>query len=189
MTSQQRPEPALPPEALTSDPNAAYLPGLQQQRQRPEGPVLPRPVMLGASLLGGVVLGILGTLLHGNIWMIGEVDSGVVLPWGAALGLLILLLGMMWAGTTARSLVEPTLLGITAFTVATVAYLWPGPDQLVVPYSPLAFEALPGPVIASLVWWLGCAAVTIAAMLLVKWVLVADAARARGPQLPARPVD
>ena len=145
--------------------------------------------MLGISLLCGVVLGILGTLLHGNIWMLGEVDSGVVLPWGAALGLLILLLGMVWAGTTARSLADPTLMGVAAFTVATAAYLWPGPDQLVVPYSPLAFETLPGPVIASLVWWLGCAGVTIAAMLLVKWVLVADAAGSRGPQHPAGPVD
>ncbi|WP_150460704.1 hypothetical protein [Nesterenkonia ebinurensis] len=189
MTSQQSSHQAHQQPLPAGDPNPASLHGVQQQRPRPEGPMLPRAVILGISLFCGVVLGILGTLLHGSIWMIGEVDSGLVIPWGAALGLLILLLGLVWVGTTSRSLAEPTLMGTATFTVATIAYLWPGPDQLVVPYSPVAFETLPGPVIASLVWWLGCAVTTIIGMLIVKWVLVADAARSSRKPPAAGPVD
>lgn len=135
---------------------------------------MPRSVLLGICFASGVVLGVLGTVLHGNILVIGEVGSGVVVPWGAAAALLILLLALLWAGTTGRSLLEPLVLGGTAFTVATIAYLWPGPDQLVVPYSPLAMETLPGPVIASLVWWLGAGAVTLVSMLISSWILAKD---------------
>ncbi|TLP75832.1 hypothetical protein [Nesterenkonia sphaerica] len=135
---------------------------------------MPRPVLLGICFASGVVLGVLGTVLHGNILVIGEVGSGVVVPWGAAAALLILLLALLWAGTTGRSLLEPLVLGGTAFTVATIAYLWPGPDQLVVPYSPLAMETLPGPVIASLVWWLGAGVVTLVSMLISSWILAKD---------------
>lgn len=138
---------------------------------------MPRSVLLGICFATGIIAGVLGTALHGNIWIIGAIESGVVVPWGAALGLLILLLALLWAGTTARSLTEPMVLGSTAFTVATAAYMWPGADQLVVPYSQVAFNALPGPVIASLVWWLGSALVTIVGLVIVKWVLVADSAR------------
>lgn len=136
-----------------------------------------RSVLYGICFAAGVIVGILGTMLHGNIWLIGEVDSGVVLPWGAALALLLLLLSMLWAGTTARSLTAPLLVGASAFTVATAAYIWPGPDQLVVPFSTVTFETLPGPVIASLVWWLGSAGVALLGLVLVKWVLVADTAQ------------
>ncbi|GAA4828942.1 hypothetical protein [Garicola koreensis] len=138
---------------------------------------MPRPVLLGICFAAGIIIGIIGTALHGNIWVIGEAQSGAVLPWGAALALLILLLGLLWAGTTARSLTEPLLLGATVFSVASIAYIWPGPDQLVVPYSSAAFQSLPGPVIASLLWWLGSAAITLVGLILVKWVLAADAAR------------
>ncbi|TLQ00267.1 hypothetical protein FEF26_01490 [Nesterenkonia salmonea] len=135
---------------------------------------MPRPVLLGICFASGVILGVLGTVLQGNIWVIGGVGSGAVVPWGAAAALLILLLALLWAGTTGRSLVEPFVMGGTAFTVATIAYLWPGPDQLVVPYSPLAMETLPGPVIASLVWWLGAGAVTLISMILSSWILSKD---------------
>jgi hypothetical protein len=135
---------------------------------------MPRPVLLGICFASGVFLGVLGTVLHGNIWVIGDAESGFVVPWGAALALLILLLALLWAGTTGRSLVEVLVMGGTAFTVATIAYLWPGPDQLVVPYSPLAMETIPGPVIASLVWWLGAGAVTLFSMLLSTWILAKD---------------
>ena len=51
---------------------------------------MPRPVLLGASFAVGIIAGILGTALHGNIWVIGDVESGLVLPWGALLSLLLL---------------------------------------------------------------------------------------------------
>lgn len=140
---------------------------------------MPRPVLLGASFAVGIIAGILGTALHGNIWVIGDVESGLVLPWGALLSLLLLLMLVLWAGTTEGSLTAPTLLGASAFTVATAAYVWPGPDQLVVPFSPLAFDTLPGPVIASLVWWLGSAGITLVGLIAVRWILTADAARTR----------
>jgi hypothetical protein len=68
-------------------------------------------------------------------------------------------------------------MGITIFTVATVAYIWPGPDQLMVPYSAEVMEVLPGPAIASLVWWLGSGIVALASMILAKWMLAREAAR------------
>lgn len=139
---------------------------------------MPRPVLLGICFAAGIIAGILGTALHGNIWIIGDVDSGLVVPWGAILSLLLLLLMLLWAGTTEGSLTAPLLLGASAFTVATAAYIWPGPDQLVVPYSAVAFDALPGPVIASLVWWLGSAGITLVGLIAVRWVLSADALRA-----------
>ncbi|WP_120004510.1 hypothetical protein [Nesterenkonia muleiensis] len=135
---------------------------------------MPRPVLLGICFASGVILGVLGTVLHGNIWVLGEPGSGAVVPWGAGVALLVLLLSLLWAGTTGRSPLEPLVMGGTAFTVATAAYLWPGPDQLVVPYSALAMETVPGPVIASLIWWLGAGAVTLISMVLVKWILVRD---------------
>ena len=137
---------------------------------------MPRSVLLGICFAAGIIAGMLGTMLHGNIWIIGAVDSGLVLPWGAVLALLLLLFAVLWAGTTARSLTAPMLVGASAFTVASVAYIWPGPDQLVVPFSAVTWDTLPGPVIASLVWWFGSAAVTILGLIAVKWILVADAA-------------
>ena len=135
---------------------------------------MPRPVLLGICFGFGAVIGVLGTALHGNIWILGEPGSAAVVPWGAAVALLILLLSLLWAGTTGRSLIEPTVMGGTVFTVATAAYLWPGADQLAVPYSALAMETLPGPVIASAVWWFGSGVVTLISMILVKWILLRD---------------
>lgn len=143
-----------------------------------------RSVLLGICFASGAILGVLGTVLHGNIWMLGDVESGLVVPWGAAVALVILLLGQVWAGMTAGRLIEPMLMGATTFTVASVAYVWQGPDQLVVPYSQIAFETLPGPVIASVLWWLGSAAVTVVAMFLIKWILMMDATRARRAGAP-----
>lgn len=133
-----------------------------------------RPALLGVCFSAGVVLGILGTVLHGNILMLGATETGTVLPWGAALALLMCLMAQLWAGLKSGSLLEPMLMGVTTFTVASIAYLWPGPDQLVVPYSPEAMELLPGPTLASVIWWLGTAAVTLVAMVLVKWIVVRD---------------
>lgn len=135
---------------------------------------MPRPVLIGICFGLGAIIGMLGTVLHGNIWILGEPGSPAVLPWGAGVALLLLLLSLLWAGTTGRSLIEPTVMGGTTFTVATAAYLWPGADQLAVPYSALAMETLPGPVIASAVWWFGSGVVTLVSMILVKWILLRD---------------
>ncbi|MDS2171247.1 hypothetical protein Q7C18_00860 [Nesterenkonia sp. CL21] len=149
-------------------------------RNRPRN----RPVLMGICFSAGAVIGVLGTAVHGNLWMLGETHSGFVIPWGAAVALLLCLLAQLWAGLRADSLLEPTLMGITTFTVATVAYLWPGPDQLMVPYSAEAMELLPGPTIASLIWWLGSAGITLVSMVLVKWILARDAAVARSRPTP-----
>ena len=52
---------------------------------------MPRPVLLGASFAVGIIAGILGTALHGNIFVSGDVDPGLVLPWRALLSRLLLL--------------------------------------------------------------------------------------------------
>ncbi|WP_146341104.1 hypothetical protein [Nesterenkonia sp. NBAIMH1] len=135
---------------------------------------MPRAGLLGACVTIGVVLGIIGTALHGNIWMVGEAGSLALVPWGVLVALGLLLAAQLWAGTTARAALEPMVMGASAFTVATAAYIWPGPDQLVIPYNELTWEAMPGPVLVSLLWWGGTAAVTAASMLLTQWVLAQD---------------
>ncbi len=107
-----------------------------------------RPVLMGVAFSVGVILGVLGTALHGNITMIGTVQDGTPILWGAGLALLIALLAQLWMGLTADSLAESTVMGITIFSVATLAYIWPGADQLMVPYSPQTMDALPGPTLA-----------------------------------------
>lgn len=145
-----------------------------------------RPVLMGVAFSLGVILAVLGTALHGNIIMIGTVDEGTPILWGAALALLICLLAQLWMGLQADSLLESTVMGITIFTVTTAAYMWWGPDQLMVPYSPETMDALPGPTLASLVWWLGSAGVALLAMVLIRWILVRDAA-SRAVQDPVQP--
>lgn len=149
-------------------------PGAPSRRRRSVSPVL-----MGVCFSAGVVLGILGTVLHGNILVLGSTESGTVIPWGALLALVMCLMAQLWAGLKSGSLAEPMVMGVTTFTVATIAYLWPGPDQLVVPYSSEAMELLPGPTLASLIWWLGAAVVTLLAMVLVKWIVVRDRASSR----------
>ncbi|MGJ9424796.1 hypothetical protein ACHABX_02995 [Nesterenkonia halotolerans] len=154
-----------------------------QDTGQPEAPARRRrsvsPVLMGVCFSAGVVLGILGTVLHGNILVLGSTETGTVVPWGALLALLMCLMAQLWAGLKSGSLAEPMVMGVTTFTVATIAYLWPGPDQLVVPYSSEAMELLPGPTLASLIWWLGAAVVTLLAMILVKWIVVRDRASSR----------
>ena len=162
------PQQQFPPGDADTEPQQSVNPTRQKPRR------MPRAVLFVICFACGVILGALGTALHGNIWVLGEPGSGAVVPWGAAVALLILLLALLWAGTTGRSLVEPLVMGASTFTVATAAYLWPGADQLMVPYSALAVETVPGPVIASLVWWLGAGVVTLVSMLLVKWILIRD---------------
>ncbi|MFD5821204.1 hypothetical protein [Nesterenkonia xinjiangensis] len=143
-----------------------------------------RPVLMGICFTGGAVIGVLGTAVHGNLWMLGETHTGFVIPWGAVVALLLSLLGQLWAGLRADSLLEPTVMGITTFTVVTIAYLWTGPDQLMVPYSAEAMQLLPGPTLASLIWWLGSAGITLVSMVLVKWILARDKAVARAAARP-----
>lgn len=154
-----------------------------QDTGQPEAPARRRrsvsPVLMAVCFSAGVVLGILGTVLHGNILVLGSTETGTVVPWGALLALLMCLMAQLWAGLKSGSLAEPMVMGVTTFTVATIAYLWPGPDQLVVSYSSEAMELLPGPTLASLIWWLGAAVVTLLAMILVKWIVVRDRASSR----------
>ena len=135
-----------------------------------------RPAVMGLVFSIGAVLGVLGTGIHGNILVLGEPGSAAVVPWGAALALLMALAAQLWAGLWAGSLVEAAVLGITVFSVASLAYVWPGPDQLMVPYSAEVMDALPGPAIASLAWWLGSGVVALASMILTKWLLAREAA-------------
>ena len=135
-----------------------------------------RPVLMGVAFSLGVILGILGTALHGNIIMIGAVESGTPILWGAGLALLITFTAQLWIGLQAGSLAESTVMGITTFTVVTLAYMWQGPDQLMVPMGAETMDALPGPTLASALWWLGSAGVALLAMILIKWILVRDVA-------------
>ncbi|GEM_PF-1472270 len=135
-----------------------------------------RPALMGVAFSVGIILGILGTALHGNIIMIGTVEDGTPILWGAGLALLIAFMAQLWIGLQVGSLAESTVMGITTFTVVTLAYMWTGPDQLMVPMSAETMDALPGPTLASALWWLGSAGVALLAMILIKWILVRDVA-------------
>ncbi|GAA3279931.1 hypothetical protein [Nesterenkonia halobia] len=141
-----------------------------------------RPVLMGLAVGIGAVLGVLGTALHAGIWVVGETQGGLVIPWGAALALLICLLAQLWIGLRADSVVESTTMGAVTFSLVTVTMVWPGADQLAVPYSAEAMEALPGPTIASLVWWFGSAGITFVSMLAVRWLIAREPLPAEGPE-------
>lgn len=141
-----------------------------------------RPVLMGLAVGIGAVLGVLGTALHAGIWVVGETQGGLVIPWGAALALLICLLAQLWIGLRADSVVESTTMGAVTFSLVTATMVWPGADQLAVPYSAEAMEALPGPTIASLVWWFGSAGITFVSMLAVRWLIAREPLPAEGPE-------
>lgn len=118
-------------------------------------PAPKRLAMLGAALGSGVGAGLLGTSLHGHAYFSG----GSVIPWGAALALLLLACVGIFVGLWARSAWAVVWCGAAAYATAGVLSLRLG-----------SFGLITGNLQGTL-WLYGIAVVTPLAALLV-WRLL-----------------
>lgn len=86
-------------------------------------------VSLVIAVVGGLLAGVLGTGVHGNIW---RVLPGLAIPWGLILALALLVSMSIWSGTTTRRMWAAALPGVLAYAVAFVlAFGRPGSPLIV----------------------------------------------------------
>ena len=118
-----------------------------------------RPLALAGSLALGVGVGLLGTVLHLQLWA----PAGTwTLPWGAVLALVLAGSTQLWWTRRAGSPVSGGLLGAVAFTAAWALQLLPGHDDLGLPWQAHLLQVLPGAMLASGLWLLGLPLVVVA---------------------------
>ena len=111
-----------------------------------------RPLALAGAVALGVGVGLLGTVLHLQLWAPTETWT---LPWGAVLALVLVGSTQLWWSRRTASPVAGGLLGAVAFTVAWALQLLPGHDDLGLPWHAHLLDALPGAMLASGLWLLG----------------------------------
>lgn len=86
------------------------------------------PVSVTVAVVCGLLAGILGTGVHGNVWRV----SGVPIPWGMLLALALLISLSIWSGTTTRRIWAAALPGVVAYAVAfALAFLRPDSPLIV----------------------------------------------------------
>ena len=140
-----------------------------------EGTTAPRtsavPGLVGAVLLG-LFAGGLGTFVHLNLWPIPDRLGppwpvvGRVLPWGAALALVMVgSLHLWWTRRTGRP-AHGALLGSVAAVFAWALWLMPGPDRLGVAWTQEIAAAHPAALLASRLWLIG---VPVVVALVAAW--------------------
>lgn len=87
------------------------------------------PVSVTVAVVCGLLAGILGTGVHGNILRLGK---GVALPWGVLLALGLLISVSVWSGTTTRRIWAAAVPGVVAYAVAfALAFLRPDSPMIV----------------------------------------------------------
>lgn len=106
-------------------------------------------------------VGLLGTVLHLQLW---APTGSWTLPWGAAAALVLAGSTQLWWSRRSDLPVAGGVLGAVAFTAAWALQVLPGPDALGIPWRPEVAAALPGAVLASLLWLLGLPAVVVAVL-------------------------
>lgn len=146
---------AAPPGPARGEPPAAARPA------RSAVEVASVPVSLVISLVSGLLAGVLGTGVHGNIW---HVAPHVWIPWGALLALGLLLSLSLWSGTTTRRVWAAAVPGVVAYAAAFVlAFGKPG-SALVVLSATSAIG------LAGLLWFGGILVITLVAVVLMgRW--------------------
>ena len=111
-----------------------------------------RTLALAGSVALGVGAGLLGTVLHLQLWA----PTGTwTLPWGAVLALVLVGSTQLWWSRRAGSAVAGGLLGAVAFTAAWALQLLPGHDDLGLPWQANLLSVMPGAMLASGLWLLG----------------------------------
>lgn len=119
------------------------------------------PVSLVISVVSGLLAGVLGTGVHGNIW---HAAPHVWIPWGAVLALGLLLSLSLWSGTTTRRIWAAAVPGVVAYATAfALAFAKPG-SALVVLSGASAIG------VAGLLWFGGILVITLVAVVLTgRW--------------------
>lgn len=119
------------------------------------------PVSMAIAVVTGLLAGILGTGVHGNIARVGE---GFVLPWGVALALALALSVSLWSGSSTRRVWAAAVAGVVTYTVAFVmAFLRPDSPLIV-----LALDSAIGRV--GIAWFGGILLTTLASVMVVsRW--------------------
>ncbi|XNZ01487.1 hypothetical protein ACL90Y_05865 [Micrococcus luteus] len=121
-----------------------------------------QPLALAVAVALGVLVGLLGTVLHLQLWA----PAGTwTLPWGAVLALVLVGSTQLWWSRRSRSTVAGGLLGAVAFTAAWALQLLPGDDDLGLPWQTNLFSVMPGATAASGLWLLGLPLVVVAVQL------------------------
>lgn len=116
--------------------------------------------LVGAVALG-VGVGLLGTVLHLQLWA----PTGTwTLPWGAALALVLVGSTQLWWSRRVAWPVAGGLLGAVAFTAAWALQLLPGHDDLGLPWHARVLEVLPGAMLASGLWLLDLPLVVVSVL-------------------------
>lgn len=141
-------------------------PDVSPQSARPAASRRPasrrRPLALAGAVALGVGVGLLGTVLHLQLWA----PTGTwTLPWGALLALVLAGSTQLWWSRRAASPVAGGLLGAVAFTVAWALQLLPGADDLGLPWHAHLFGVMPGAMLASGLWLLGLPLAVVAVQL------------------------
>ncbi|WP_144793068.1 hypothetical protein [Kocuria palustris] len=134
-----------------------------QARARGRSPVdvASVPVSAVVSVVSGLLAGILGTVVHGNILRLG---GHLWIPWGAVLALALLLSLSVWSGTTTRRIWASAVPGIVAYAAAFVL-AFGRPDSPLVVMSPGSAIGISG-----LLWFGGILVVTLLSVVLVgRW--------------------
>jgi hypothetical protein len=119
------------------------------------------PVSATISIVSGLLAGVVGTAVHGNIARFGD---GVWIPWGAPLALALLLSLSVWSGTTTRRIWAAAVPGIVAYGAAFVLAFGRADSPLVVLSTTSAIG------LAGLLWFGGILVVTLVSVVLVgRW--------------------
>lgn len=118
------------------------------------------PMSIGISVIAGILAGILGTGVHGNIARF----HGVPLPWGVLVALALALSVSVWAGTTTRRVWAAAVPGVVAYGLS-FAFAFLRPDSALIVLSPDSMIGLVG-----IVWFGGILVATLCAVVLVgRW--------------------
>ncbi|WP_231559334.1 PIG-L family deacetylase [Kocuria sp. ZOR0020] len=118
------------------------------------------PVTLTVAGVCGLLAGILGTGVHGNILRLG----GLTLPWGVLLALALVVSVSVWTGATTRRIWAAAVPGVVAYAVAfALAFLRPDSPLIV-----LGFDSAIGRV--GLAWFGGILLATLFSVVVVgRW--------------------
>lgn len=134
---------------------------MTRQHSRSPVDVAGVPVSAAVSVVSGLLAGILGTAVHGNIL---HLSPHVWIPWGAVLALALLLSLSVWSGTTTRRIWASAVPGIVAYAAAFVLAFGRQDSPLVVLGTTSAIG------LSGLLWFGGILLITLLSVVVVgRW--------------------
>ncbi|EMY33457.1 hypothetical protein D477_014672 [Arthrobacter crystallopoietes BAB-32] len=119
----------------------------------------------GTAVVGGLVVALLGTNLHSQVWF----TAGQAYPWGAPAALLFAAAAMVWIGVRSQNVMAAGLTGIVAYVLVGLMASGLGGEPLIVTATSAERELAVE--IAGRIWTIGLAAMVILAVALTSWAL------------------